>query len=41
MDPRLLHYYNLELQHLREMGAECERSIPIVPPIDVTRELAD
>ena len=22
MDPRLLHYYNLELQHLREMGAE-------------------
>ena len=22
MDPRLLQYYNLELQHLREMGAE-------------------
>ena len=22
MDPRLLRYYNLELQHLREMGGE-------------------
>jgi type VI secretion system protein ImpG len=28
MDPRLLHYYNLELQHLREMGAEFARQFP-------------
>ena len=27
MDPRLLHYYNLELQHLREMGAEFARRV--------------
>ena len=28
MDPRLLEYYNVELQHLREMGAEFARSFP-------------
>ena len=28
MDPRLLHYYNLELQHLREMGAEFAEEFP-------------
>ena len=28
MDPRLLHYYNLELQHLREMGAEFAQQFP-------------
>ena len=28
MDPRLLQYYNLELQHLREMGAEFAREFP-------------
>src|SRR5262245_37014813 len=28
MDPRLLHYYNLELQHLREMGAEFAQEFP-------------
>jgi len=28
MDPRLLRYYNLELQHLREMGAEFARQFP-------------
>ncbi|MEC5386829.1 type VI secretion system baseplate subunit TssF [Uliginosibacterium sp. H3] len=30
MDPRLLRYYNLELQHLREMGAEFARQFPKV-----------
>jgi type VI secretion system protein ImpG len=28
MDPRLLGYYNQELQHLREMGAEFARQFP-------------
>ena len=28
MDPRLLRYYNLELQHLRETGAEFARQFP-------------
>jgi len=28
MDPRLLRYYNQELQHLREMGAEFARQFP-------------
>ena len=28
MDPRLLHYYNLELQHLREMGGEFAQQFP-------------
>jgi type VI secretion system protein ImpG len=28
MDPRLLQYYNLELQHLREMGAEFATQFP-------------
>src|SRR5688572_7513296 len=28
MDPRLLQYYNLELQHLREMGAEFAGQFP-------------
>ena len=28
MDPRLLQYYNLELQHLREMGAEFAQHFP-------------
>ena len=28
MDPRLLHYYNHELQHLREMGAEFAQQFP-------------
>src|SRR5436190_23252299 len=28
MDPRLLQYYNLELQHLREMGAEFAHQFP-------------
>lgn len=28
MDPRLLDYYNLELQHLREMGAEFAAEFP-------------
>ena len=28
MDPRLLKYYNLELQHLREMGAEFAQQFP-------------
>jgi type VI secretion system protein ImpG len=28
MDPRLLRYYNLELQHLREMGAEFAEQFP-------------
>src|SRR5688572_15413599 len=28
MDPRLLHYYNRELQHLREMGGEFAREFP-------------
>jgi len=28
MDPRLLQYYNLELQHLREMGAEFALQFP-------------
>jgi type VI secretion system protein ImpG len=28
MDPRLLRYYNLELQHLREMGAEFAAQFP-------------
>jgi type VI secretion system protein ImpG len=28
MDPRLLHYYNLELQHLHEMGAEFAQQFP-------------
>lgn len=28
MDPRLLHHYNLELQHLREMGAEFAEEFP-------------
>jgi type VI secretion system protein ImpG len=28
MDPRLLRYYNLELQHLRESGAEFARQFP-------------
>lgn len=30
MDPRLLHYYNIELQHLREMGTEFSREFPKV-----------
>ncbi|MEI2429905.1 type VI secretion system baseplate subunit TssF [Lysobacter yananisis] len=30
MDPRLLHHYNRELQHLREMGAEFARDYPKV-----------
>ena len=30
MDPRLLRYYNLELQHLHEMGAEFAREFPKV-----------
>ena len=28
MDPRLLRYYNEELRHLREMGAEFAQSFP-------------
>lgn len=28
MDPRLLRYYNQELQHVRDMGAEFEREFP-------------
>src|SRR6266851_5656380 len=28
MDPRLLQYYNVELQHLREMGAEFAQQFP-------------
>ena len=28
MDPRLLRYYNLELQHLRETGAEFAQQFP-------------
>lgn len=28
MDPRLLYHYNLELQHLREMGAEFAQQFP-------------
>ena len=28
MDPRLLRYYNAELQHLREMGAEFATQFP-------------
>ena len=28
MDPRLLKYYNRELQHVREMGAEFAREYP-------------
>ena len=28
MDPRLLHHYNQELQHLREMGAEFAQQFP-------------
>ena len=28
MDPRLLRYYNQELQHLREMGGEFARQFP-------------
>ena len=28
MDPRLLKYYNRELQHIREMGAEFAREFP-------------
>ncbi|MGA8052801.1 MAG: type VI secretion system baseplate subunit TssF, partial [Burkholderiales bacterium] len=28
MDPRLLGYYNQELQHLREMGAEFAQQFP-------------
>jgi type VI secretion system protein ImpG len=28
MDPRLLDYYNVELQHLREMGAEFASQFP-------------
>src|SRR3954469_23502682 len=28
MDPRLLQFYNLELQHLREMGAEFAQQFP-------------
>ena len=28
MDPRLLQYYNLELQHLREMGGEFAQQFP-------------
>ncbi|MFO1349475.1 MAG: type VI secretion system baseplate subunit TssF [Gammaproteobacteria bacterium] len=27
-DPRLLRYYNRELQHLREMGAEFAQEFP-------------
>lgn len=30
MDPRLLRYYNLELQHLHEMGAEFAQEFPKV-----------
>src|SRR5215471_20485302 len=30
MDPRLLQYYNVELQHLREMGAEFAQQFPKV-----------
>ena len=30
MDPRLLRYYNRELQHVREMGAEFAREFPKV-----------
>src|SRR4051794_2869276 len=30
MDPRLLQYYNIELQHLREMGAEFAQQFPKV-----------
>jgi type VI secretion system protein ImpG len=30
MDPRLLHYYNRELQHLREMGGEFAKEYPKV-----------
>ena len=30
MHPRLLHYYNSELQHLRELGAEFARQYPKV-----------
>ena len=28
MDPRILRYYNRELQHVREMGAEFAREYP-------------
>ena len=28
MDPRLLEHYNVELQHLREMGAEFAAQFP-------------
>ncbi|WP_141696433.1 type VI secretion system baseplate subunit TssF, partial [Xanthomonas cerealis] len=30
MDPRLLHHYSRELQHVREMGAEFARDYPKV-----------
>lgn len=30
MDPRLLHHYNRELQHVREMGAEFAQAYPKV-----------
>jgi type VI secretion system protein ImpG len=30
MDPKLLHYYNRELQHLREMGGDFAREFPKV-----------
>ena len=30
MDPRLLRYYNRELQHVREMGAEFAHEFPKV-----------
>ena len=30
MDPRLIRYYNLELQHFHEMGAEFAREFPKV-----------
>ena len=30
MDPRLLQYYNRELQYVREMGAEFAREFPKV-----------
>ena len=30
MDPRLLEYYNIELQHLREMGAEFAHQFPMI-----------
>ena len=33
MDPRLLKYYNQELQYMREMGGEFAREYPKIWPV--------